>query len=142
VKPEEIDDLLRREEALAWRPELTAAVMSGIRRERFRARWHLTAAAALILLAVGIGTLAVLDHLGSRDLALELSASVPRAESLPKVVEAGWSWVAGALESAALPLDLIPRSPGSAVAVAALILLLLVNGATLGRPALTRRRNP
>ena len=101
MKPveEEIDELLRGEEALVWRPELTAAVMAGVREERVRARWFQAAAAALILMAAGIGALAVLDRFGSPSLAPELSASLPSAESVPKVVEAGWSWLAGALES-------------------------------------------
>lgn len=141
MRPEEIDDLLRSEEVLVWRPELTAAVSHGIRRDRIRTRRQFAAAAALILLAAGIGGIALLNGLGPTGIGSEIAARIPPPETARTSIGAGWTWVTAQFETAAAPLDLLPRGPGVAPAVAALMLLFLVNGATLGRPALARWRN-
>ncbi len=141
MRPEEIDDILRNEKAIAWRPELTIAVMAGIRQDRLRTRWSFAAAAALILMAAGIGALALTTRLETTGFGPEIATRIPAADSVRTTIGAGWAWLASRLEAAIAPVDPIPRSPGIALAIAALTLLVLVNGATIGRPALARRRN-
>jgi len=141
MRPEEIDDILRNEEEIAWRPALTTAVMAGIRRDRVRTHRYFAAAAALILIAAGFGAVALSTGLETTGIGPEIATRIPAVDSVRTVIGTGWSWLASQFETAAAPLDLVPRSPGVPLAVAALILLVLLNGATLGRPALARRRN-
>ena len=141
MRPDEIDDLLRGEAELAWRPQLTAAVMAGIRREKAGTRWRVAAAAALVLLTAGLGGLALSTGLEVTGVGGEIAARAPTTDLLREAIGRAWSLGAGLVETALAPLDHVPHGPGLPLAVAALALLLIVNGLTLGRPALARRRN-
>ena len=141
MRPEEIDELLRSDIELSWRPELTAAVMAGVRRERVRTRWRVAAAAALILAAAGLGGLVLSTGLESSGLGTEISATLPPTDTVREAISQAWFKVTALIEMALAPLEQVPRSPGFPLAIAALVLLLIVNGITLGRPALARRRN-
>jgi len=137
-----IDELLRGDVELSWRPELTAAVMAGVRRERVRTRWRVAVAAALMLAAAGLGGLVLVTGLATSGLGTEISATLPPTDTAWEAVSQAWFQVTALIGAALAPLDRVPRSPGLPLAIAAVILLLIVNGITLGRPALARRRNP
>jgi hypothetical protein len=138
----EVDALLSSDPELVWCPALTATVVSRVRLERRRNAVGMAAAAALILLSVWLGGTVLADRPEVALTGAEISRHLPPTQSMLSTIDAAFTSVSENLSTALSPLDRLPAGPGLPVALAAIVVLLILNGLTLARPALARRRNP
>ena len=131
---ERVEELLTEEPVLSWRPALTEAVVARIRRRRLLDRLSLVAALLLIAAVVALGAQVVTAEPAVSEATGWLSDRLPAppsASSLLESLAASFASLTGSAEGngAALPL-----------AIAALILIVALNGVVVARPLPARRR--
>lgn len=137
---ERVEELLAGEPVLAWRPELTRAVVARVRKRRVRERIWLAAAVLLIAAVTAGGAQVVAGERVVSEATGWIADRVPSPPSASAVFEsittsittsiASLAGGAGADGAAALPL-----------AIVALFLLVALNGAVVARPLAMLRRS-